>query len=336
MNINTNRLLRAFMALLWMWGYANAWAGTVGFQEQTTYDERGQVLKLAIWYPTSSPVQTVSLGWTTQDLAMEGTIAGWKHPLILISHGTGGTYLSHYDTAVALAQAGFIAAAVLHPGDNALDQSRRLFILERPAHVRRALDYLQQQWRDHERIDDDRIGIFGFSAGGFTALVNIGGKPDMESIAPFCLQHPRHFACQLIAQETAPGRAATMSLPEREEQDARIKAAVIAAPALGFTFANRLQGVRVPVQLWRAEDDQILPHPSYAEEVLRALPPTPQYHVVSHAGHFDFLAPCTQMMAQRLPEICNSAPGFDRPSFHRHFNEEVVAFFRQTLVKRDD
>jgi len=37
------------------------------------------------------------------------------------------------------------------------------------------------------------------------------------------------------------------------------------------------------------------------------------------------------VMAQRLPDICSSATGFDRPTFHRAFNKEVVAFFQRTL-----
>jgi predicted dienelactone hydrolase len=41
--------------------------------------------------------------------------------------------------------------------------------------------------------------------------------------------------------------------------------AVVAAPALGFTFSpDGLKNVTVPVQLWRAEDDVIVPHPRYA------------------------------------------------------------------------
>lgn len=330
--MKTVRLLCAFLALLWMGHCANAWAGTVGFQELSTQDGRGQPIKLAIWYPSSSPAHVVNVGWTTQEVAMGGALSAGVHPLIVISHGTGGTYLSHYDTATALAQAGFIAAAVMHPGDNAQDHSRQLFILERPGHVRRALDYLLQDWRGHEQVDASRIGIFGFSAGGFTALVNIGGQPDMSLIAPFCTTHADHFVCQLLTHENADGHNAPLPPPAQvENQDTRIKAAVIAAPALGFTFANRLQRATIPVQLWRAEDDQILPHPWYAEEVRRALPQAPQYHVVRQAGHFDFLAPCAAVMAQRLPAICSSAAGFDRAAFHRSFNEEIVAFFQRTL-----
>ena len=112
-----------------------------------------------------------------------------------------------------------------------------------------------------------------------------------------------------------------------------IKAAVVAAPALGYTFGREgLKDITVPIQLWRAADDHILPNPDYAEAVRIALPSPPEYHVVENADHFDFLAPCTDLLRQFAPAICVSRPGFDRTAFHQTFNDEVVRFFEQTLT----
>ena len=99
-------------------------------------------------------------------------------------------------------------------------------------------------------------------------------------------------------------------------RDRRIKAIVVATPALGFTFdRSGLRTVTVPVQLWRAGDDRILPAPWYADAVRAALPRSPEFHDVAGAGHFDSLAPCAAD-APRLP-ICDGVPGFDRNGFHR-------------------
>ena len=112
----------------------------------------------------------------------------------------------------------------------------------------------------------------------------------------------------------------------------RIKAAVVAAPAVGYAFGREgLKGITVPIQLWRAAEDHILPHPDYAEAVRIALPTPPEYHVVENADHFDFLAPCTDILRQVAPVICVSRPGFDRAAFHQTFNAEVVRFFKETL-----
>ena len=110
-------------------------------------------------------------------------------------------------------------------------------------------------------------------------------------------------------------------------KDERIKANVVAAPALAFSYCRHaLRGVSIPVQLCRAADDQVLPAPFYAEVVRKALRPAPECHDVEGAGHFDFLAPCIAE-APKLP-ICSSTMGFDRTAFHRQFNANVVRFFK--------
>ena len=92
-----------------------------------------------------------------------------------MSHGTGGWYGEHYDTALALARAGFVVAAVSHTGDTYQDQSRSTAIADRPRHLHEVIDFMTRDWPEHGRIDAGRIGVFGFSAGGFTALVAVGG-----------------------------------------------------------------------------------------------------------------------------------------------------------------
>lgn len=325
-----SRLMRSCLTLLLIVPVLCAHAANVGFQRQIAPDPDGQPLELGIWYPTEATPAPLNMGALTQNVATGGSVAGSKLPLIVISHGTGGSFLSHYDSALALAQAGFIVAAVSHTGDTYQDQSRAVYILERPRHISRMLDFLLRDWKDHAAIDAQRIGMFGFSSGGFTTLVSIGGQPDMQRIAPFCQEHASHFACRLLtrsqasAQLPAPGPAGGADL--------RIKAAVIAAPALGYTFAGGgLSSVKVPVQLWRAELDDILPSPFYVEPVRDALPVLPPYEVVAQAGHFDFLAPCSAFLAERAAEICRSQPGFDRSLFHARFNQAITTFFRTQL-----
>jgi predicted dienelactone hydrolase len=64
-----------------------------------------------------------SIGPFQQTVVPNGTIAGTGLPLVLISHSTAGSEASHYDTALALADEGFVAAALTHTGDNYMDQS---------------------------------------------------------------------------------------------------------------------------------------------------------------------------------------------------------------------
>jgi predicted dienelactone hydrolase len=251
---------------------------------------------------------------------------GHGHPLVVISHGTGGSNTDHHDTARALAAAGFVVAAPTHNGDTQGDRSRSMRITERPAELSRVIDYMIGDWRGHDTVDAARIGAFGFSSGGFTVLAAIGGEPDMTKLARHCAEHPHFYDCNLQHQ---PGVAAAPATLAPVAHDARIKAAVVAAPALGFAFApTGLSKVTIPVQLWRAEWDTVLPQPYYAEAV-HSLLPKAEYHVVPAAEHFDFMAPCSEMLAKVAPSICVGS--IDRAAFHATFNSDVVRFFRKTL-----
>jgi len=308
---------------------AAAGAHAAGFQHAYAADPNGKPLEIGIWYPSLAAPAPLSFGPTTMTVAVNGPVVGHALPLVVMSHGTGGSYLGHYATAIALADAGFVVVAVTHTGDNYADQSRSVFVMDRPKHISRVIDHMLSSWDGRANLDPARVGMFGFSAGGLTTLASIGGVPDFSRVGPMCREHPTDFACQLLAKSSQ----GTIALPDaRGVYDQRIKAAVMAAPALGFAFSPAgLKGVTIPVQLWRAEDDVILPHPRYAEAVRLALPQAPEYHVVPKAGHFDFLAPCTSALANIAPVICTSAPDFDREVFHRSFNASVVAFFGKNL-----
>jgi len=312
-------------------------AGAVGFQHAAAPDPEGQPLELDIWYPSDAPAAPHSLGPFEQTVAVDGAIAGSQLPLIVISHGTGGAAETHCDTALALAEAGFITVAVTHTGDNwrdhAVSFTARNFI-ERARHIKLTIDYMLTTWSGRDHVAAKRIGAFGHSAGGFTVLVAIGGNPELARLDAYCREHPDDWGCQR-ALTLARGPTGDPPAPVWAH-DERIKAAVVAAPAAGHAFtAVGLAPVAAPVQLWEAEDDRITPNRWSAENVKANLPsPPPELHLVPSADHFAFIAPCNTALAERAPEICQDPPGFDRTAFHRDFNDAVVAFFRKQLGGR--
>jgi predicted dienelactone hydrolase len=309
-------------------------AAEVGFSELRIPNGDQKPLLVGIWYPTDAVAEAHPLGAYVQTVAPDAPVAGQRLPLIVMSHGNGGTYQNNYDTALVLAKAGFVAIAVSHTGDTHEDQSRAFFVMDRPQHMHRLIDYMLSEWPDRARLDANRVGIFGFSSGAFTALVAAGGVADLSLTEAHFEAHPDYYDSQLGKRSGSEAIAMLRSkLPASTwVHDSRIKAAVAAAPALGYTFGREgLKDITIPIQLWRAGDDHILPHPDYAEAVRIALPTPPEYHVVENADHFDFLAPCTDILRQVAPMICVSRPGFDRAAFHQTFNAEVVRFFEETL-----
>lgn len=286
--------------------------------------------EVGIWYPTTAPAAPHALELYAQTVAIDAPVAGHDRPLVVISHGNGGSYAGHYDTALALARAGFVVASLTHPGDNWRDQRSALDITARTRAVSALIDYMLDRWPGHAALSPGRIGAFGFSAGGLTVLTAAGGVPDLARLGQHCADHPGFFDCTLIASHR--DAVASLSATPAWHADHRIRALVVAAPALGFAFDRaRLATLTMPIQLWRASDDHVLPQPFYADAVAKNLPVAPDYHVVPGADHFDFLAPCSTLLAAQVPTICHSAPGFDRAAFHATFNAAIVAFFKRTL-----
>ncbi len=320
------------LALLLTLGAGSAHAA-IGFTRLSVPVSNDVPLEVGVWYPTDATTAAHTLGSFEQDVAADAPVAGTQLPLILISHGTGGSLSSHRDTAQALAQAGFVVAALTHTGDNYQDLSRVARIAERPLQIRAVLNYMLALWPAHARIDAERIGIFGFSAGGFTALAAIGGQADLGKVGPHCQAHPEEWSCKYLREHADTSPPPTAPRAADTGWDKRIKSAVVAAPALGYVFApDGLARVRVPLQLWRADEDRILPKPYFADAVRQASVAPPEYHEVAGAGHYDFLTPCTAAQAARVPEICAEGEGFSRERFHQQFNAEVVAFFQRTLA----
>lgn len=324
--------LMAMIAILLALVAAPALAADVGFEEVKITNGAEPPLTAGIWYPTNAPATPHALGNFTQTVAPDAPIIGQQLPLVVMSHGGAGWYGGHYDTALALAHAGFVVAAVSHTGDTFDDQSGVLQLWRRPAQLRRLVDYMLDEWRWHGRLDAARIGAFGFSNGGFTVLVAAGGVPDLSEIAPYCEAHADHDLCAALKHAGVEPHVGADIPASAWVHDSRIKAVVIAAPAFGFAFGRAgLSSVRAPIQLWRAAEDRHQPHPYYDEAIRADLPRTPEYHVVANAGHYDFLPPCDASLSRKKPEVCDSLPGFDRAAFHGQFNADVVQFFQARL-----
>lgn len=303
----------------------------VGFQQIRVPNAPEAPLKGGVWYPAVADNSAVATSWpgVYSSVAMTGT----NLPLIVISHGGGGSYDGHFDTAIALARAGYVVAAIDHAGDTYYDQSRVLELWRRPKQLHRLISYMVGEWPNHRLLDDRRVGAFGFSNGGFTVLVAAGGVPDLGRVGAYCREHPTHDLCTAMRQAGIDPRNPPIHIPKNAWiHDSRIKAIVAAAPAFGFTFGKRgLGNIRIPVQLWHATNDRHQPDPYYEAAVRKALPVTPGYEVVPRAGHYDFVPPCDKRLAAIKPAICSDPPGFNRAAFHAEFNAKIVRFFRDYL-----
>ncbi|MEZ2310480.1 alpha/beta hydrolase family protein [Paraburkholderia sp. RCC_158] len=287
-------------------------------------DGSAPALKAIVWTPCTDSAEDLTVGPYVLRGRRDCPTAGHSLPLVVVSHGHGGSYLGHHDLAEFLADAGFVVAAINHPGDTFSDMSRAAEIsefVERPTDIKRLVDFMLDDAPDAAKIDATRIGFFGFSRGGYTGLVLAGGNPDFANANVPCTD-PNLPICHEIKLERTP------MTPARDD---RIKAYVLADPLNEFPRARELENVTAPIQLWASQfgGDGVLPEtiPALAD----ALPKRPEFHFVPQAGHFAFLAPCSIQLKQIAPEVCVDAVGFNRSAFHAHFDQMTLQFFKANL-----
>ncbi len=298
-------------------------------------DAAGAMLQAAVWYPCLDQVGEVKLPAITLSATQNCAVSGAKLPLIVISHGFGSYFAVHHDIAEALADGGFAVVALSHPvdtGDGDMNRADTLAVLtERPADIKRLIDYMLSAWSDRAKLAPDNVGFFGFSRGGYTGLVVAGGNPDIRKAVAFCPEGSPKPSCGQLRRNEIPTQAFV--------HDQRVKALVIADPGLGPLFdRDGLKDVKIPIQLWASElsgeartgGEVTL---DYVSTIDRDLPVKPDYHLVPGAGHFTFLPPCDPDSTKNFPNLCTDRPGFDRAAFHKEFNAAVLAFFRKHLAR---
>jgi predicted dienelactone hydrolase len=192
----------------------------------------------------------------------------------------------------------------------------------RPVDMVRLLDFMLRGWKDKAVIDPARIGFFGFSLGGYTGLVLVGAHVDFRRLALFCKETEKGENCE---------RARSGDVPPSPQPDPRIRAAVLADAAMTFAFTPEgLSGIKIPLQIWRSEFGGYGVGATSTALTASQLPGSPEIHAIP-AGHYAFLAPCSQLIATTLPLVCNDPAGFDRTAFHRDFDASIVGFFREHL-----
>lgn len=291
-------------------------------------------IEAAVWYPAQAePSGAVNTPFG-QAVAMQAPIHGSELPLVLISHGDGGWFGGHAELARTLADAGMVAVALNHPGNSDGDEtaSPGRWIAERPAHLHRVAAHMAADWGHADALAAERVGLFGFSAGGHSVLVAAGAVPSIPAMAHHCASTPGELACAdgMVADVVAADPAFSAPLEG-------VRAVVAAAPGFGFGFApGGLDAVRAPVQLWGGETDRRVPFATNVAPLGDALGDRADLRRVAGAGHFAFLQPCNPALEEANPRlwqmVCVDAAGFDRASFQEAFNTEVAAFFTRHLI----
>jgi len=309
-----------------------------------------------IWYPADPTAveQTQWIGSPASPFAKAGKAAPdapviaapEKLPLILLSHGTGGSSLMLAWLGTALASHGYIAAAVNHPGNNAFEPyTIQGFSIwwERANDLTSALNAMLADSTFGPRIDPRRIGAAGFSLGGFTVIEIAGGIGDFSRFEAFCKSSNADGMCTdppefpglsskiSALAKTDPALQTALREGAQPHRDPRIRAVFAIAPALGPAFApDSLATISIPVQILAGSADSIVPLDTNAKFFASHIPGA-QLTIIQEVGHYTFLATCLPVGDQTQPQLCLDLAGVLRDDIHAQAANLAYQFFDNHL-----
>jgi predicted dienelactone hydrolase len=328
--MNTPRCLLALALLGGLLAHAEAAPWVAGLHRMTLADPvDARPMQALAFYPSTGISHRNREDGYPIEVADEGPVALGQFPLLVLSHGNTGSPLALHYLATSLARQGFVVVAVIHPGDNARDHSRLGTLSNlygRPLQVSAAITAAHDDALLGPYLNDGKAGVIGYSAGGETALILSGARPDLERLRQYCLERPNDAdACKthgvLIADrsELAP------------EADPRVGAVMLMAPLSLLFGRHALAGVQVPALIYSGDSDQLVAVDRNAEALAHKLPVTPDYRLLAGAGHFVFMAHCDAEQYTRMPALCKDAEGVDRRDIHHSLQRETASFFSQAL-----
>ncbi|WP_282295188.1 alpha/beta fold hydrolase [Stenotrophomonas sp. PS02289] len=314
--------------------------------------ERSDQVRYTVWYPaqTGAKEEPITLGppgsplFVVGSAAAQAPVAAGRWPVLLLSHGNGGTARMMGWFGTAMARAGYVVVAVDHPGNNGIDAmtaSGSILMWNRVDDLAAAWAAVQADPKLSAHLDAKRLGLAGYSAGGFTALVAAGVKPDMARLAAFCEANPKDGVCapqlenpeftfeRRMALAAAPQMAPWVAKSGEDRRIPNVRAVFLMAPAIVQAFDPAdLAELDVPLSVVVGEADTVA-SPATNSKVISEANATVKLQVLPAVGHYDFLSDCTDLGRERVGPLCEAK--VDRSTTHQTAIDQATSLFAAGL-----
>jgi predicted dienelactone hydrolase len=304
---------------------------------------------VTLYYPSDEAERPLKRGRLMLNLAADGVPVAGNGRLVVISHGSGGSPWVYADLARALVRAGFIVAMPEHHADNYRNGSNPgpdSWTL-RPGEVSRAIDAVSRDSRFSPLLHLDKVGLYGMSAGGHTALSLAGGRWSPARFKRHCEAHlTEDFqSCVGLAAQLTGGmldgmkreialmiiRSRFSDERMRSDSDARLAAIVAGVPAAADFDPDSFANPRVPLALITASQDRWLIPQFHSDLVLQACKPC-EHLAELPGGHGALLSPLPPGLTGLLGKLLNDPLGYDRDRQTTEVDEKITEFFAAHLL----
>lgn len=333
----------------WAWLLSGAAHAGMGIVERDGAPGR---VAFTAFYPSEQTEQTRHKGAFEFTLAPNATPSTGPFPLVVISHGSGGSPWVHVDLARTLVNNGFVVVMPEHQGDNHKnfnDPGPNSWKL-RPHEVSQAIDLVAQDPLLGPVTSTAQVAMYGGSAGGHTALTLAGGQWSPARFHDHCQAHIAEdfSSCVGFITRLTGGwldglkkQVALAVIRYRfgdttaySHQDPRIRAIIAAVPFAADFDLSTLVTPNVPLGLILARQDiNQIPH-FHGLAVQRICKTCTTVADMPQAGHGVMLSPLPPLGATNSIafQLLSDPPGFERkqlPVLH----QKVADFFKQHLTR---
>lgn len=295
-----------------------------------------------VWYPTAqidgAQAHHNNPVWRGITAIADAEPMAGKRPLVVLSHGMYGNAMNQSWLADGLVDAGFVVAAIHHPGTSTwmrdADHARMLW--DRPKDISRLIDHMLSDPKMAAQVDPHRIYMAGHSMGGFTAIALAGGRYDAAAFHEKCDHGIGAMVCDIFDGWDIAKTPADVVKMGQDLSDPRIKA--FAVLDLGGTQSfdpASLAAIDRPLLVYGAPQMNSGLELDIESRALVKLTPaaTTQYVEPASLSHFDFLGVCTSkgevILKIEEPEdarICSEG-GAAREADHDMILQNVIARF---------
>ena len=311
----------------------------VGQSNFTIIDSlRNRPLITEIWYPTNDTTKvniTTEFPFIVPPTSKDADFLSEKSPLILLSHGTGGNRISQMWLACELAANGFIVLAVDHYGntfDNKIPENF-IKVWDRPLDISFSLDHILNNPKFNSKIDSTKIGMAGFSLGGYTTIALASGVLNYNFLKEFSdtEEGKKEFdipelknLSKLIKPEVIKKGNTFKNL-----KDDRITSFVTMAPAIGqgFKQKNQFGNITDSILIIGAEKDEIAPVETNAKHYHTLIKLSKYIELKGEIGHYIFMNEAKNGLKRSAPVFFKDNETIIRKNEHNKIANMIIQFF---------
>lgn len=307
-------------------------------------NSRDRKLITEVWYPTHDAIlekDKVFSPFKRSFTIRDAQLSKGQFPLVLFSHGNGGSRLSLEWLAQELVKQGYIVAAVDHWGNTHDNKIGIEFIKpwERPLDVSFILTALLEDHTFSKSIDQKRIGALGFSYGGYTVIALSGGVLNYNTLREYFntdqgrrdLANIREFPNLAGLIQGNSVIEMTQNLPDLKDDRINAFFAISPGTAQGFSEPQQFEKVNDPVFIIGCKADQVTPVKSYARHYHDLIDHSNYFEFGGKVGHYVMLAEANEEVKKKVPAIFMDHPSVDRNAVHQKIAELATSFFEKNL-----